>query len=489
MIETQLSDQLNDHMTEVPRNFDVIVLGGGIVGITAAIEAGRAGYRTAIVAGEFGGRYLSEAIPAGFYHENARFIRHAMRYRGHTGIVVGKVSLDMHRLILEKEEVMNQEAAKLRKQIEDAGVYFFSGAGRPLPNGMIDVKEEDGNLVRLTWKRLIVATGMKAQKRETLKHYTEVVEDDGIYRFNQIPEEMTILGDGVRACEVASLFQTLGSHVSIVTDSSSVLKHLDTQIVGRLEEQMKRRGTKIFLKMRPVDIYKDSLKMTHIELASADAFAASEKAGGHPKTEHTVISSSIYVPTLYKGNMSGLSPLRLDIDDGFVVTDSFYRTSLKNVYAVGSVTGQCQMAYEGRMQAKTLIENLVAEDQGRPRQMLDVYQMPHFIHTFPEVASVGLTTQEASIEHEDIRVGLAPLGDEPGSLFASNKQGFVKVIVDGKYREILGVHIIGENACEFIAQVQALMIMEGTTMDLSRIVHPIPSLSLALEEAFDQIEQ
>ena len=115
--------------------------------------------------------------------------------------------------------------------------------------------------------------------------------------------------------------------------------------------------------------------------------------------------------------------------------------------------------------------------------------MPHFIHTFPEVASIGLTTQEASVEHDDIKVGLAPLGDEPGSLFKTDKQGFVKVIVDGKYHEILGVHIIGENACELIAQVQTLMVMEGTTMDLARIVHPVPSLSLAMEEAFEQIEQ
>ena len=474
MIEPNLSKELSDNIVDIPRNFDIVVVGGGIVGITAAVEAGRAGYRTALVAGDFGGKFLREGIPAGFYHENARFIRHCMRYRGHHGIVVGKLSLDMHQLVAEKDETVRQEEAKLRKQLDDAGVYVFSGAGRPLTNGMIDVKEENGNQIRLTWKRLIVATGLKAQERETLKHYTEVVEDDSVCEFNKIPEEMTILGSGVRACEAASLFQTLGTHVSIVTDKSALLKNLDAQIVGRLEEQMKRRGTKVYLKM-------------HIELASVDAEA--ERKGGRPKTEHTVISSTIYVPTLYKGNLSGLSQLRLDIDDGFIVTDSFNRTSLKQVYAVGGITGQCQMPYEGRIQAKMLIENLVAEDRDKPRRMMDVYQMPHFIHTFPEVASIGLTTQEASIEHDDIKVGLAPLGDEPGSLFKNDKQGFVKVIVDGKYHEILGVHIIGENACEFIAQVQALMVMEGTTMDLARIVHPIPSLSLAMEEAFEQIEQ
>ena len=203
--------------------------------------------------------------------------------------------------------------------------------------------------------------------------------------------------------------------------------------------------------MRPVDMYKDSLKMTHIELASVDA--EPEKKGGRPKTEHTVISSTIYVPTLYKGNLAGLSQLRLDIDDGFIVTDSFNRTSMKKVYAVGGITGQCQMPHEGRIQAKMLVENIVAEDEEKPRRMMDVYQMPHFIHTFPEVASIGLTTQEASVEHDDIKVGLAPLGDEPGSLFKTDKQGFVKVIVDGKYHEILGVHIIGENACELIPRI------------------------------------
>jgi dihydrolipoamide dehydrogenase len=487
MIEPNLSKEFRDNAVDIPRNFDIVVVGGGIVGITAAIEARRAGYQTALVAGDFGGKFLREGIPAGFYHENARFIRHCMRYRGHHGIVVGKLSLDMHQLVNEKNEAVRQEEAKLRRQLDDAGVYVFNGAGRPLTNGMIDVKEEDGNQIRLTWKRLIIATGLKAQERETLKHYTEVVEDNSVCEFNKIPEEMTILGSGVRACEAASLFQTLGTHVSIVTDKSAVLKNLDAQIVGRLEEQMKRRDTKNYLKMRPVDMYKDSLKMTHIELASVDA--EPEKKGGRPKTEHTVISSTIYVPTLYKGNLAGLSQLRLDIDDGFIVTDSFNRTSMKKVYAVGGITGQCQMPHEGRIQAKMLIENIVAEDEEKPRRMMDVYQMPHFIHTFPEVASIGLTTQEASVEHDDIKVGLAPLGDEPGSLFKADKQGFVKVIVDGKYHEILGVHIIGENACELIAQVQALMVMEGTTMDLARIVHPIPSLSLAMEEAFEQIEQ
>lgn len=468
------------------RDFDVIVLGGGAAGIEAAVHAGGHGFATALVTADFGGQYLNGgAVEARFLFENAKLIRNCMGARRGRGIVIDKLSLNMRQMMAEKKRVVEQTAAELRQKLSDANVTVITGAGRPLPNHSIDVRDTLGETKRYNWKKLIIATGTRPKPQDSLESF-DVLTDNDIFSLSQVPRELTILGSGSKVCEVASIYATLGSRVSIINQDTAILKGLDVQIIGRLEEQMKRSSIKIYNKVKPVDIYKDSLGTIHIELASIDA--RTPHGANRPATEETVISTAIYQADDYTGNLSGLDALRLDVDEGNIVTDAYAKTSAPDIFAVGGVTGKSETAYQGQAMARMVVNNLVAEKNGKPRHDMSVYQVPVCIHSFPEVASIGLGTKEVNAEDEDIRFGLAPLGSEPGSLFATAKQGFVKVIVDGKYHEILGVHIIGENACELIAQAQILMALEGTAGDMEHIIRPIPGLSQALLDAFAKTE-
>ena len=468
------------------RDFDIVVLGGGAAGIAAAIAAGRKGFKTALVAENFGGGFLyGGAVEARFLYENAKLIRSCIGARRNKGIVVDKLSLDMQVMGSEKQRAVDYEAAVLRSDLMDAGVRVFEGAGRPLAPGFIDVKDEGGRQERLNWRKLIVATGTLPQPAAFMEDYDEVITDRTIFNLDQIPQELTIIGDGPIVCEVASIYATMGSRVSIITAADNVLKGLDAQIINRLEEQMKRSGIGVHTRVKPVDVYKDSLGAIHIELADTDAKPAAN--GRYPKIT-TVISSAIYVASEYRVNTRGLDALRLDIDEGRIVIDEFGRTSVANVYAIGEATGRCTLAHQGRAMAQMVVDNIALEAEGSELRAIDFTQVPVCIHAFPEVATIGLDTRRAGVAHEDVRFGLAPLGSEPGSLFDEDKQGFVKVIVDGETREILGVHIIGEEACGLLGQVQALMAMRGTDADMARIVNPAPSLAQAVQNAFDKID-
>lgn len=468
------------------QDFDIVVLGGGAAGIAAAIAAGRKGFKTALVAEHFGGDFLhGGTVEARFLYENAKLIRACIGARRNKGIVVDKLSLDMQVMGREKQRAVDYETAALRSDLMDAGVRVFEGAGRPLAPGFIDVKDEEGHQGRLNWQKLIVATGTLPQPAAFMEDDDEVITDETIFNLDRIPQELTIIGDGPIVCEVASIYATMGSRVSIITAADNILKGLDAQIINRLEEQMKRSGIGVHTRVKPVDVYKDSLGAIHIELADSDAKPAEN--GRYPKIT-TVISSAIYVASEYRVNTRGLDALRLDIDEGRIVIDEFGRTSVANVYAIGEATGRCTLAHQGRAMAQMVVDNIAREAQGDAPRAIDFTQVPVCIHAFPEVATIGLDTRQAGMAHEDVRFGLAPLGSEPGSLFDEDKQGFVKVIVDGETREILGVHIIGEEACELLGQVQALMAMRGTDADMARIVNPVPSLTQAVQNAFDKID-
>lgn len=482
MIDQNLAEieALKGH--EDRRDYDVVVLGAGAAGIEAALHAAKHGFTTLLVTAEFGGQYLNGGtVEARFLFENARLIRNCMGARRGRGIVIDKLSLNMKQMMAEKDRVVKQTATELRQKLDDAGVRTILGAGRPLPNHSIDVSDNVGDVTRYQYKTLIIATGSKTKPQDMLESF-DVISDKNIFSLSQIPRELTIMGNGPKVCEVASIYATMGSRVSIINHDATLLRGLDVQIIGRLEEQMKRSGIKIYNRVQPVDMYRDSLGTIHIELASVGA--ETPRGASRPKTEETVISTAIYQADDYVGNLAGLDALRLDIDENKIVTDSYGKTSVDDVYAVGDVTGKSEMAYEGQAMARMVVDNIAAKRDGKPLVNMQAYKVPKCIHSFPEVASIGLGTKEVNAEDEDIRFGLAPLGSEPGSLFATEKQGFVKVIVDGKYHEVLGVHIIGENACELIAQAQVLMALEGTVDDMEHIIRPMPGLSQALLDAF-----
>ena len=459
-------------------NFDLVVLGGGLAGITAARQAARSGMVTALVCNQIGGNYLHKGcMEARYLHENAKTIRYCASAR-HKGIVIKGLALDMIEMMRRKKDqidrIESDMEAELRNLEETSSrIHVFEGIGRALPNGTMDVMDRHKQQRQITWQKLIVAAGSLPTKREFLEGFNEVLTDEEILNLGYIPNELTIMGEGCVACEIASIYSVMGSQVTIITEKNAILKGLDLQVVGRLEEQMKKKGIRIHKKTKPTDIYKDSLGGVHIELLHDDG------------QKETIICSDIYMASERTGNFAGLDALRLEKNNGKIVVDDYCATSLKNVYAIGDVTSRSESAYQAEAMARLVIGNITGDQPHR----LDYFLMPTCIHSFPEIACIGLDVKAASELYEDVRIGLAPLGTDAGDLFDEDKQGFVKVVVDGQYLGILGVHIIGENAPEIIGQAQALMAMEGTVMDAERVIHPHPSLSQALQDAIDKIEK
>lgn len=457
-----------------PASYDIVVLGAGIAGITAALEAGRKGFSTALIGNNIGGHYLSNGcMDARYLYESANCIRDCASARK-KGVIVKGLALNLNRIMRSKNEYLTYAQYKLEKELDEAEVTVIEGFGRPYSNGFIDVTTEKDEHFRVNYKKLIIATGARSVKKSIESKFETTIDTKEIMNLTYVPEDLGIFGEGIEVCELASIFSTFGSKVKIITSNSEILNDLDAQIIGRLEEQMKKKGIHIYKKAVPVDIYKDSLGGVHVELKSDNGKRA------------TIMCSDIYIAPNKKACTKGLQTLRIDMDGNFIDVNTSFETSVKNVYAIGQATRYGIDTAHSMAQAKSLIQSFSSEDH---EVDYDSYQIPICIHTFPEIASIGLTTQTASEYYDDVRIGLAPIGAGNGSLFSKDKQGFIKVIVDGEYLELLGCHIIGENASEIIGQAQTLMASEGTIYDLEKIIHPYPSLSQALEVAVNKIKK
>ena len=439
-------------------SYHLCVIGGGPAGYVAAIRAAQLGAKVAIVEkSEFGGTCLNKGcIPTKTFLRNAEILE-GVEQAAARGINFADMSfsVDMKKLVAYKDGVVKKLTGGVYSLLKSNGVEVFRGVGKI--NRDKDVVVDGKDIIKAD--KVILAGGSKVGRLPIpgIDH-PEVLTSDDILSLQERPESLVIIGGGVIGVEMAEALVSLGTKVTIIEMADYIIPALDKEVSQTLRAELEKRGVKILTGAGIEKIEDRSGKL-----------AAILKDGTVIEGEKALLSIG-RVPDL-----EGVG----EIERGRIKVDKFMETSVKGIYAPGDVNGLKMLAHTAFRMGEVAAENAL---RGNERE-LNMLSAPSVVYTRPEVATVGLTEDQAREKYGDIRVGKFPFAANGRALASGETAGFVKVILDNKYGEILGIHIIGAMAAEMISQASLIMEMEATAEEVIDTIYGHPTYSEALYEA------
>ncbi|SDX66044.1 dihydrolipoyl dehydrogenase [Tepidimicrobium xylanilyticum] len=452
--------------------YDVIIIGGGPGGYVAAIKAAQLGGKVAVVEKDkLGGVCLNwGCIPTKTLLKTAKLYRDMLRGKefGIVGIDDSKVKVDWNLLLKRKDRVVDRLVKGIYTLFKRNKIDLYEGVGTVLDKNRVEVNGEV-----ITGKNLIIATGAKENfpEIEGLKEALEsgrVINSKGALQLREIPKELVIIGGGVIAVEFATLFNTLGSNVTLIQRSKRILSSVEEEMALTLQKQLIKEGINIVTDTKLKSITENGILIDH-------------------KREEKLFKGDKYLISLgLKPQLKGIEGLNLELDSkGFIKTNKRLETSVKGVYAIGDLNGKFALAHVASAEGIVAAENIMGIDS-----IMNYNIVPTGIYTFPELASVGLTEEEARKKGHDITVSKFPLAANGKALAEGEATGFVKIISDNEYGEVIGVHIMASNATDMISEAIVAMQLESTVYDIAKAIHPHPTLSEAvMEAAFGSIDR
>lgn len=453
--------------------FDVVIIGAGPGGYVAAIRAGQLGLKTALVEKDkkLGGTCLHRGcIPTKallYTSELYSHILHAATF----GINVSNPALDWAQAQKHKQKVVDKGAAGIDYLMKKNKVTVFKGTGKLAGKGKVEVVHaEGGKKELLDTKNVILATGsvVTTLPSITLDH-KRILSSDSILELPVVPRSLIVLGAGAVGTEFASIFTAVGSQVTLIEFMPNVLPIEDVDVSKELEKHLKRRKIDVMTstKFESVETTKDGVKVT-VTLPD----------GAKKTLEAEYFLSAVGRGPVTKG--IGLETTNIQLmPKGTIQVDGMMRTSEPNVFAIGDITPHPWLAHCASAQGLIAVE-FIAGKNPRP---LNYDRIPNATYCYPEVASVGLTEKKAKERGYDVKVGVMPFSAITKASISDEAIGFVKIVSDKKYDEVLGVHLVGPHATELLAEACVALQLETTTEELARTVHAHPTLSEVMHEA------
>ena len=445
--------------------YHVAVIGGGPAGYFAAIRAAQLGAKVAIIEKRwYGGTCLNVGcIPTKTYLKNAEIIE-AIEMGAARGINFAstKYSIDMNQVVKFKDGVVKRLTMGVEALLKSNGVDVFRGVAKINKNKDVVV---DGNRI-IKADKIILAGGSKVSRINIPGiDNPRILSSDELLSLKEVPETLTVIGGGVIGVEMALAMHAIGSKVTIVEMMDRIVPAIDSEASKVLADTLKKKGIKILNSVSIVGIEEAKNKL-QVKLANGEVIE-SDKA----------LLSIGRVPDL-----EGVGEIEFETERGKIKVDSFMETSVKGIYAPGDVNGIKMLAHVAFRMGEVAAENAV---KGNHREV-KLASAPSVVYTIPEVAMVGLTEEQAR-EKYDVRVGRFDFAANGRAMASGDNLGFVKVIADAKYGEILGVHIVGPTAAEMINQAAALMELEITVDEVVKVIYGHPTYSEALYEAFADV--
>jgi len=444
--------------------YDVIVLGGGPGGYVAAIKAAQLGGRVALIEKErLGGVCLNwGCIPTKALLKNARVYNDILEGAafGIEGIDRDRITINWKRMLERKNQVVDRLVKGVQSLMQKNKIDTYNGFGSFRDEGTIEV---NGQLLEA--ERFIIATGARPTLpdlpglAESIKAgYTLTSKE--ILDLEELPKSLLILGGGVIAVEFATLFNTLGVEVTLLQRSDRILNTVEKEMAQSLSRHLKKKGVKIITNVA-IRAFKDNEVVV-------------EKAGMDTKYS----ADKILVSLGNRPNLAGLEKLSLEVDSKGIKTNEDMSTNIKNIYAIGDVNGKYTLAHVASAEGIVAATNCMGG-----KELLNYQIVPSCIYSFPEIASVGLTEEEAKAEGYSVVISKFPLSANGKALAEGEGVGFIKIIADEKYGEILGTHIMAAHATDMISEAIISMQLEGTAHDIAKAIHPHPTLSEIVMEA------
>jgi len=447
-------------------SFDVIVVGAGPGGYVAAIRAAQLGKTTAVVESDkSGGRCLNYAcIPAKTMLHTAEVLDEA-RNSAAIGVKVQGAELDWEALGQRRTDVSASLSGGVKGLFDKNKIKYIEGEGSLTAEG--DVKVGDTTYGA---GKVILATGSVAQAIPGVEFSDRVLDTWGAWSLPEQPGKIAVVGAGASGSEIASAYIRYGTEVILVEMLDQILPAEDKDVVRVVERTFKKQGIEISTgtPVENVEVGKDSVKFTYGENSA--------------EVDYLVIAG---------GRRPDVDPLNLDAagvkldENGRVQVDEFQKTTNEKIYAIGDLVRGSALAH------KAMEEGIVAAESaaGAETHPVDLDLVPGATFCHPQVASVGLTEAQAKEKGLDIKTGKLKLGGVGAGTVYDDKDGMVKLVVDKEYGEIVGAHIVGNRACDMIAELVAVMALEGGIQELQRIMHPHPTISEAILDAARAVDR
>ena len=441
--------------------FDVVVIGGGPAGYVAAIRAAQVGGKVAVVEkSELGGTCLNRGcIPTKTFLKNAEIIE-GIEMSSKRGIILEneKFTIDMPKVISLKNEIVKTLTNGVQGLLKSNSIKIFKGVGKI--NKDKDVVINGEKVLRTN--KIILAGGSKVGSVNIPGIESKrVLTSDDILDLKELPKSLAVIGGGVVGVELGQAYLSFGSEVTVIEMMDRIVPGVDREASETLRKALEKKGMKILTSSKIKEIIDEGDKL-RIKLEDKEDVIA-EKA----------LLSIGRVPDL-----EAVGELDLEMERGKIKVDKYMETSVKGVYAPGDINGIKMLAHAAFRMGEVAAENAIL---GNHRE-IKLETTPSAIYTIPEVGMVGLTEEEAK-EKYDINVGKFAFVGNGRALASGDTTGFVKVIADKKYGEILGVHIVGQSAAEIINEASSLMAMEITVDEVIKTIHGHPTFSEALFEA------
>ena len=441
--------------------FDVVVIGGGPAGYVAAIRAAQVGGKVAVVEkSELGGTCLNRGcIPTKTFLKNAEIIE-GIEMSSKRGIILEneKFTVDMPKVISLKNEIVKTLTNGVQGLLKSNSIKIFKGVGKI--NKDKDVVINGEKVLRTN--KIILAGGSKVGSVNIPGIESKrVLTSDDILDLKELPKSLAVIGGGVVGVELGQAYLSFGSEVTVIEMMDRIVPGVDREASETLRKALEKKGMKILTSSKIKEIIDEGDKL-RIKLEDKEDVVA-EKA----------LLSIGRVPDL-----EAVGELDLEMERGKIKVDKYMETSVKGVYAPGDINGIKMLAHAAFRMGEVAAENAIL---GNHRE-IKLEATPSAIYTIPEVGMVGLTEEEAR-EKYDINVGKFAFIGNGRALASGDTTGFVKVIADKKYGEILGVHIVGQSAAEIINEASSLMAMEITVDEVIKTIHGHPTFSEALFEA------
>jgi len=451
-------------------SYDIIVVGSGPGGYVAAIRASQLGLKTAIVEREsLGGICLNwGCIPTKALLKSANvfeYLQHASDY----GITVKGADADFGAMVSRSREVANGMSSGIQFLMKKNKIDVLSGTGVIKAGKKVAVTDDKGKTTEYSAnKGVIIATGARSKQLPSLpQDGKKVIGYREALTLKTQPKKMVIVGSGAIGVEFAYFYNAIGTEVTIVEYLPNIVPIEDADVSKQLLKSFKKSGIKVMTKS----------SVESVDTSGKGCIATVKTAKGEEKIECDVVLSAVGIEANIKN--IGLEDLGIITDRGRILVNDYYQTNLPGYYAIGDVIPTAALAHVASAEGIICVEKIAGENP----DTLDYGNIPGCTYCYPEIASVGMTEAQAKEEGRDIKIGKFPFSASGKASAAGAKEGFVKLIFDAKYGELLGGHMIGANVTEMVAELVALRKLETTGHELIKTVHPHPTMSEAIMEA------
>ena len=458
--------------------YDVAIIGSGPAGYTAAIRAGQLGLKIALIEkdAKLGGTCLHVGcIPTKALLFNAEVFDHVKE-----GVELGLentagVTLNWGAIQNRKQGIVDKHAKGLTFLMRKNKVDVVRGYGKltgPAQGGIHTVAIEGGEQKSVKAKHVILCSGSVARMLPGMEPDQQVLTNIEVLSLDQIPKSLIVIGSGAVGVEFASIYKSFGADVTILEMLPRYVPVEDEEISKELMRVYRKRGINGFVnaKVERVEKLKNGVAVTFTADGKQQKIEAEKvlvAIGRAPRTENV-----------------GIEKTKIEVERGFVKVDGYMRTAEPGIYAVGDiVAGYPQLAHSGAMEGIVAVTHIA----GKPVKKIDPMRIPNATYCHPEIGSVGMSEAKAKEQGYSVKIGKFPFTANSRASIVGQHEGFIKIVSDAKYGEILGVHIIGPNATELIAESVVALEMECTAEELANIIHAHPTLSEAMLDAANAV--